>query len=57
MNVKRFYLERAEEERRKAAAADSDSVRKAHEQMARLFEARAAERGAGDEEPDDTKPS
>jgi hypothetical protein len=44
--VKRFNMRRAEEERRKAASADSEEARKGHDELARIFEARAAARRA-----------
>ena len=48
MDVTRFNRRRAEEERRKAAAADSDEARKGHDELAAIFEARAAARAAQD---------
>lgn len=44
MQIKRFNRRRAEEERQKAAAALSDQVRSGHEELAAIFEARAAAR-------------
>ena len=42
MEVKRFNMRRAEEERQKAASAASEEARKGHDELARIFEARAA---------------
>ena len=47
MKVRRFNQQRAEEERRKAAAASNPATREGHEEMARMFEARAAARASG----------
>ena len=44
MEVKRFNLRRAEEERRKAAAAGDEAERNGHNELAAIFEARAARR-------------
>jgi hypothetical protein len=44
MDVKRFNMRRAEEERRKAAAAENDEARRGHDELAAIFEARAAAR-------------
>ena len=50
MAIKQFNERRAEEERRKAASADSDEARRGHEQLADIFEARA--RSRPDDVPD-----
>ena len=44
MEVKRFNLRRAEEERRKAASAEDEAARNGHNELAAIFEARAARR-------------
>jgi hypothetical protein len=44
MVVKRFNERRAEEERRKAAFADTEEVRRGHIEIAEIFEARAKAR-------------
>jgi hypothetical protein len=45
MEVRRFNLRRAEEERQKAVSADSEEARRGHMQAAEIFERRAAQRG------------
>ena len=44
MNVKSYNRRRAEEERSKAAATSNPATREGHEEMARMFEARAEAR-------------
>lgn len=51
MDVKSFNLRRAEEERQKAAAAESEDARKGHDELARIFASRAAERRGEGETP------
>jgi hypothetical protein len=46
MDVTRFNRLRAEEERRKAASAESEEARRGHDELAAIFEARAAARAA-----------
>ena len=49
MDVERFNLKRAEEERRKAAAAQTDEARRGYNQIADIFEARAQLRAIQDQ--------
>jgi len=44
MEVKRYNLKRAEEERLKAVTAESDEARRGHMQIAEIFERRASQR-------------
>lgn len=46
MDVRRFNMRRAEEERQKAASAESEEARRGHDELAAIFEARAAARAA-----------
>ena len=51
MDVRRFNMRRAEEERQKAASADSEEARRGHDELAAIFEARAAARAAQEQSP------
>ena len=46
MDVRNFNIRRAEEERRKAATAENEEARKGHDELAAIFEARAAARAS-----------